>query len=820
MESASPCSTAPFGAAVLYLRGSMNNWAAQDDSAFQYSCDAYYLNVRMSGSHEFKIADAAWAAGLTFGAAGGSSPAPVANESLALARGTEPQGTANVRFAFAGEHTVRLAFPGGRPVLTIGPKSFADPTVVAVTDPVALSLRHDSRSIAHKTPFGAVTAPGTVRFALDALPGIDEAQLVISKREMRGNQEVLAYTEVARLPMVLQRSDAKAAIAAPGVTAIPPAGNLTNDPASQPTADAPRRWSASYQFADIGVYGYHFEVRIGNQRYVVHNNADTIPWTRERGSNGLGEVVAQPASPTAVRRFRLTVYASDFVVPAWAADAVYYYIFPERYRNGDPANDPRPGRATYQNHPVEHHDNWLERPYKPGTGDGSDGVYNNDFFGGDLQGIIDKLGDIADLGANTIYMTPIFQAASNHKYDTADYTRVDPGFGTNQDFTRLTAEAAKRGIRVILDTSLNHVGTDSIYFDRFGKYGGQGAFAGGRINPASPYADWFRFDPSQAAPERQYSGWVGVTDLPEVNKSSASFRRFAYGAPDSVMKQWLDRGASGWRMDVAPWVPDDFWREWRSAIKAHKPDAITVAEAWFESSKYFLGDMFDSTMNYVFRNALLDYANGGPATALAAPLELLRELYPPQTFHALMNLVSSHDQARALHLFGWTSPTSSAATITLAKQRLRLATFFQMTYPGSPAVYYGDEVGVTGGDDPFNRAPYPWADLGGQPDLALRAEFKTLIGLRQAHPVLRRGSLRAPLLADDHVLVLVRQLGDTWAITATNNAAQASSVTVALPDDFSATTLTDALTGAQHRVEGRSIAITVPPLFGTVWVGR
>jgi cyclomaltodextrinase / maltogenic alpha-amylase / neopullulanase len=455
----------------------------------------------------------------------------------------------------------------------------------------------------------------------------------------------------------------------------------------------------------------------------------------------------------------------------------------------------------------------------PRSGDGSDDRYNNDFFGGDLAGIIDKLDDIAELGANTIYMTPIFRASSNHKYDTGDYRHIDPGFGTDADFERLTQEAARRGIRVITDTSLNHTGADSIYFDRYGNFKSGGAFEGSRVRPDSPYASWYTFDTRQAEPDKQFKGWVGVTDLPELDKSSPAWRQFAYGAPDSVMKLWLDRGASGWRMDVVPWVPDDFWREWRAAIKAHKPDALTVAETWFDASKYFVGDMFDSTMNYIFRNTVQAYAAGGHAAELYRNLEHLREAYPPQALHALMNLLSTHDQARALHVFGWHDGTRDEAVIARAKARLKLAVLFQMTYPGSPAVYYGDEVGVTGGDDPFNRAPYPWPDQGGRPDLSLRDTFRALIRLRHAHPVLRRGSLGPPLWADEHVLVLARQLGDRWAITATNNSSRARTVTVPLPAGAPRGAWDDVLGGGTVKTGPQGLTFELPALWGRVLLG-
>lgn len=747
---------APFGETLLFLRGTMNNWAALDDYAFHWHCDAYYLNVVLNGRHEFKLADAAWTPATSFG----------------VGKGNHVQD-------FAGEHTLRLAFDArGRHRLSVGPKTFADPRAVPVTDPVALGLRYHSRDLAHKQPFGAQPAGSTVGFAVTAPPGLQALTLVVESRRLEGNQEVLEYTELARHAM---------------------------------RAGADGRWTAQHRFDAKGIYGYWFEAQIGGKRFVLQNNADAVFWTREKGSGGAAAVAEMPASPRAVRRFRQTIFAPDFTVPDWAADAVYYYIFPERFRNGNPANDPLPGRDRYHRHTVEKHPSWLDRPWKPG--DGSDAHYNNDFFGGDLEGIIQQLDQIRELGANVIYMTPVFRAASNHKYDTADYRQIDPAFGSNADFERLTREAAKRGIRVVPDASLNHTGSDSIYFDRFGNFKSGGAFEGGHIRPASPYASWYRFDATQKDPDLQYRGWVGVKDLPELDKSSRSFRDFAYGAPDSIMKLWLDRGAAGWRMDVAPWVPDDFWREWRAAIKAHRPDAITIAETWFDAAKYFLGDSFDSTMNYIFRNTVLAYAGGGDARQLVPNLELMREHYPPQAFHALMNLLSSHDQARSLHVLGW-HDDRDAAQAREAKARYRLALLFQMTYPGAPAVYYGDEVGLNGGDDPDNRRPYPWADLGGTPDLALRDEFRRLIALRHELPVLRRGTLGAPLHVDAHVIVLPRSLGAQQAITATNNHDLARSVTVPAADgDW-----IDRLSGERLTARGGRLEMDVPPRWGRVLV--
>jgi glycosidase len=786
--SVDECPQPPFGETTLYLRGTMNNWGAQNEYAFQYSCDAYYLNTRLTGSVEFKIADAAWTDATTFG---------IARSQVATAAATG--NLQNFSHIFIGEQTVRLAFadskPDGKPQMiemTIGPKSFVDPTVQPVADPIAVSVRFDSRDLKQKSPFGSVTAGTTINFQLAALAGAKSVTLVIEKRLLEGDQKVLEYTELARIPLTRH---------AGGTSEV---------------------WRGSWAFRDPAVYGYYFEIAIGDKKYVYQNNRDLIPFTREEGTNGVGMVTEPPHSARRIRRFRQTVYAADFKVPDFAPDVVYYYIFPERFRNGNAENDPKPGVGKYHDKGVEFHRNWLDKPWRPNTGDGSDDVYNNDFFGGDLEGIIEKLDYIADLGANTIYMTPIFRAASNHKYDTADYKNIDPNFGSNDDFTRLTKEAAKRGIRVMLDASLNHTGSDSIYFDRFNNFKTNGAFTGAKVRKDSPYASWYTFDETQTEPNKQYIGWAGVLDLPELNKASPSFREFAYGAKDSVMKLWLDRGGSDWRMDVAPWVPDDFWREWRRAIKQHKPDTLTVAETWWDSSKFFLGDMFDSTMNYIFRDFALEYAKGGNAAKLYRNIEHIREAYPPQSFYALMNLVGSHDRERSLHYLGYRDENTDAVKIADAKQRLRLTAFLQMTLPGSPSIYYGDEVGVTGGEDPYNRATYPWADKGGKPDMALHADFKKLIAMRKAHIVLRRGSLSAPMLADENLIVLLREYQSvgktTWAVTASSNAAVARSITVALPGSVKTATFTDAITGAKAVVKDQRLVLTVPAMFGTVLI--
>ncbi len=787
----SDCPASPLADTVVYLRGSMNTWTANEDYAFQFHCDAYYLNVNIKGRHEFRLADVSWADKNTFAAPPENTAEIKADSLFRLGRVTDKAILNNLQFDFTGEHTLRLAFDGGNagsPSLSIGAKQFESTSAKPITHPIALSVVHDSRSLEHKAPFGAVTIHTPLSISFTALPGIHSASLVLQKRRLEGNQEILEYSPVARVAM------------------------------NKKSLAGREQWTAQHPFKEIGVYGYYFEIQIGADTFVYQNNRDEIPWTRERGTNGIGTIAELPENSKSIRPYRQTVYDANYQVPEWAKDVVYYYIFPERFRNGSKANDPKPGITRFHNHTVEVHPQWSGAPYRPNTGDGSDSHYNNDFFGGDLIGIIEKLDYIKELGANTLYMTPIFHAVSNHKYDTADYSKIDPHFGNNSDFETLTNEAKKRGMRVILDASLNHTGSDSVYFDRFNNFKSNGAFADAKINTASPYADWYSFDASKTDPEAQYKGWVGVRDLPELNKASPSFREFAFAGENAIMKQWLNQGASGWRMDVAPWVPDDFWREWRKAVKGHNADALTVAESYFDSSKFFLGDTFDSTMNYIFRNAVMDFANGKSAIDSYRYIEFMREAYPQQSFYALMNLLSSHDQPRSLHVFGYHDEKSDAETIAAAKQKLKLAVFFQMVFPGSPAIYYGDEVGMTGGEDPYNRAPYPWADTGGKPDNALLAEYKKLIQLRKDYAVLRHGSIDAPLFIDKNIIVLLREDKNSFAITAMNNASTPSTISIPLPKHLKAVSLTDVFSREKFAVKDGKININIPAQYGTVLI--
>ncbi len=650
-------------------------------------------------------------------------------------------------------------------------------------------LQYDSRNLQYKSPFGAVPQGTEVTFTLAAEgANIEKVRLVVEIEKIEGNRERVEFLDTTKYPMESIGF----------------------------SEEGRKLWRVAVKFCNIHVYRYYFEVICEDQTLLYGNNAQLIdvPYNPVIGTGGKGTVYTHIKD---VVRYTQTVYDPQFTTPDWSKDVIYYYIFPERFKNGDKTNNPKPGiRKFYGDKDIELHENWLDKPWVPG--DGSDEEYCNDFFGGDLAGVRQKLSYLKDLGINMIYFTPLFQAPSNHKYDTADYMKIDENFGTNEEFKELVQEAKAIGIKMMIDTSLNHSGADSIYMDRYGKYEGVGAFKGEVIREDSPYCAWYDLDQEAVDPDQAYKQWFNPT-LAEL-KESDSYKDFAYRNEDSVTKYWLDMGIAGWRMDVAPWKSDIFWREWRREVKKKNPDALTVCETWFDSSKFLLGDTFDSTMNYIFRQAMYAYANGEKAVHIVSMLEMVRENYPPEAFYSLMNLLSTHDTQRALYYFEYKEEGESEEVVKKAKKKLLLAMFFQMTYPGCPAIYYGDEVGVTGGEDPYNRQTYPWEEEGGCPDTELLEQCKELIKLRNDHPVLRRGTIET-IYQDDHVIVMVRRYEETTAIVAVNNADQIKTVCIDTIETSLAGTFVDALQKEDIiEVIGDVLQIEVGSCTGKVWINH
>lgn len=450
---------------------------------------------------------------------------------------------------------------------------------------------------------------------------------------------------------------------------------------------------------------------------------------------------------------QLTVYDGEEDVPGWFGEGVTYQIFPDRFCR---SKVPNPeglvgGRWVHQS--------WEEFPaYRP---DEYGEIRNRDFFGGDFQGVIDKLGYLNSLGVETLYFNPIFEAAENHRYGTADYSQVDPMLGANSDFSRLCAEAHKWGMRVMLDGVFNHTGFVSRYFNGDGFYPETGAGQ----SQDSPYFPWFHF--SQWP--QKYDSWWGIYSLPAVNENDPSYREFIFGGEDSVVRRWLRAGADGWRLDVADELPDDFVAGIHAAARAEKPDAVIIGEVWEDGStkvaygvrrKHILGGHCDGLMNYPLRSAILAFFQGGGGENFVKVMETIRENYPPFAFYSAMNSLDTHDTPRILTLLGaggeYRDQTKEwRANFRLSpKQRcqgkklLRAAALLLFCFPGSPTIYYGDEVGMEGFEDPFNRQTYPW----GHEDPELLDWYRSLGRLRRKHQALRRGSIRyvqgkGPLLA-------------------------------------------------------------------------
>ncbi len=413
---------------------------------------------------------------------------------------------------------------------------------------------------------------------------------------------------------------------------------------------------------------------------------------------------------------------------------VLYQIFPDRFaKSGDPDLREKLGPFT------------LHEPGElPQRGPSADGVWNTDFYGGNFRGIMEKLPYLAELSVETIYLNPICKARSNHRYDTADYRSPDPMLGSESDFSALCERAHSLGIRILLDGVFSHTGDDSIYFDRYGRWG-QGAFG----HPDSPYRDWYQFRGGNNPDDCVC--WWGVRSLPCVNELNRSFLDYIIEGPDSVIAYWLKLGADGFRLDVADELPDEFLFRLYRRVKEIKPDARIIGEVWEDASNkisygmrkhYFSRRELDGITNYPFRSAILSFVTGAyGGREFSDAIMTIAENYPAWALDSSMTVLSTHDTPRILTVLGngntegYTPLENEARECAL--QRLRQAVFLQYMLPGMPVIYYGDEVGLEGGKDPYNRLFYPW----NHENQALRDFYIQLGNLRKNSPVLRRGNI-------------------------------------------------------------------------------
>lgn len=472
------------------------------------------------------------------------------------------------------------------------------------------------------------------------------------------------------------------------------------------------------------IYYYYFEVEVcrhGAYQKVFYGKVKQNGETCEYSLDNLN-------------KYQLTVY-EESEVPAWFKEGILYHVFVDRFnngnRNGKPSN-PKKNSFIYAN--------WEDDPMyiKDENGD----VVRWDFYGGNLKGVINKLGYLKKLGVSIIYLSPIFESSSNHKYNTGDYKKIDPMFGDEEIFKELIEKANAKGISIILDGVFSHTGADSIYFDKFNNYHSNGAFN----NEESPYRSWYTFDDSKVG----YKCWWGIKDLPDVNELEQSYINYIIEDKDSVLNKWTKMGVKGWRLDVVDELPDEFVTKFKKELKTSETDSVLIGEVWEDASnkisygerrKYVLGNQLDSVMGYPFRKGMLSFLKGEIASYELNDLYMdIKENYPPEIFKANLNLLGTHDVKRV------------KTELNGDKEMVKLAVLAQMTFEGVPYIYYGDEAGLEGEKDPDNRRTYPWKNE----DNEMIDFYRNSIQTRNRLKPLLKGDTKFIYTMDDDVFAFER----------------------------------------------------------------
>ncbi|GFP77708.1 alpha-amylase family glycosyl hydrolase [Clostridium fungisolvens] len=647
--------------------------------------------------------------------------------------------------------------------------------------------------------------------------------------------------------------------------------------------DSHDKWTAKFTLNTIGQYTYYF---------VISNGSDVKTYSDDDGYFGTGKA----GDLSSVLEYGLNIYKKDFKTPDWMKNGVVYQIFPDRFFDGDTDNDFLQKLSRGMT-PYEFYTNWysitedpeleylkdkdgnvikdengnpkINPDYKGTVGDGN---WSNEMYGGDLKGVEKKLDYLKALGVNILYFNPVGQSISSHRYDTTDYSKVDPLLGNMQDFANLTKAASERGMHIILDGVFNHVSDDSVYFDRYDKYMAKNKPIGAyqywsrvydlmnlqnlsqqdaekqvTADLASKgitdlhYKDWFKVenkkvDSGLSTEHYSYEGWWGYDSMPVIqalNGSEYQVKSWAneiIDGQDAISRLWLRQGSNGWRLDVANEVSDETWRNFRGAVKS-EGDNVIIGEIWTDASRYILGDMYDSVMNYRFRGAVLDFAKGTKddnktvtsATDSVKELEKMREQYPKEAFEAMLNLVDSHDTQRVLSaLDGWQKSQRGIAgeASELAKQKLRLVPFLQMTYPGAPCIYYGDEAGIVGADDPDNRRGMIW----GKGDKDIVEWYATLANIRNAYSVLRTGDIN-PIEVDNanlnDIIAFTRTNEENKALVVANRKTTVVEITLEAKGISDGTKLTNILNkNESYVVENGKVTVKVPAVGGVILVDK
>lgn len=511
------------------------------------------------------------------------------------------------------------------------------------------------------------------------------------------------------------------------------------------------------------LYYYMFEVCLdGNIKYIKKQNFNDVVIGNGEGFH-----------------FQLTVYDKNFKAPEFMKGAIMYQIFPDRfYKSLKPKKNVPKDRKL--------RDDWYGIPdYLPN----SEGVItNNDYFGGDIQGIIEKIPYLKSLGVNVVYLNPIFEAHSNHRYNTANYMKIDPLLGDEEDFIKLCNELHKNGMYLVLDGVFSHTGSDSIYFNRENRYNNVGAYN----SKESKYYPWFKFF---SYPD-EFKSWWGFDSLPEVDKFNEEYIKYICG-DNGVIDKWLKLGADGFRLDVADELPDIFLEKINEISKKYS-NKIVIGEVWEDATtkesygvkrKYLLGKQLDTVMNYPFKDAILSYIRYGNATKFYETVMSIIENYPKESLDTLMNLLSTHDTERALTKLcaeevGYNGRLWQAYRNRLKENEidvgiklLKLATILQYFLPGTPSIYYGDEAGMYGYKDPFNRACYPW----NKENEELISFYKDLGKIRNKREYLKEAIFKIVYI-DTNVCLIERHFEDKLLLVAINRTNFENKITI--PDYY------------------------------------
>ncbi len=578
-----------------------------------------------------------------------------------------------------------------------------------------MNIYHDSHDLKYRNPFGAIEEGTTLSIAISVPLSISAVFLNIIDKEKEYEIKMDICEE--RNNLAYYRSEINTA----GYT---------------------------------GLIFYYFTAATSEEMIYYGNNSEHL--------GGLGCIYKDNPIP-----YQITVYEKTYDIPEWFLNAIVYQIFPDRFYNKDYPIVKSPKKNSFV------YGNWDDEPYYIKDKEGR--IIRWDFFGGNIEGIIEKLPYLKELGISGIYLNPIFEASSNHRYDTGDYKKLEPMLGEDKDFVLLCEKAEAMGIRVILDGVFSHTGDDSLYFNRYGNYPELGAYE----SKDSRYYKWYHFDKDT----KKYKCWWGVDALPNVNEMEPSYIDFIIKDRDNVIEHWMGKGAKGWRLDVADELPDEFIKLLKTKMKSVDPESVLIGEVWEDASnkvsydirrEYFYGHELDSVTNYPLRNIFIDFIkNKANANLTHRRVMSLYENYPKHNFYACLNLISSHDIPRILTVF-----EEHFNDTVMALKALKLIIMMQMTFPGVPCIYYGDEVGVRGHADPDNRRTYPW----GKENKEILSFYKDMIALRNKDEIFVNGDFESLNIHKD-VYGFKRSLEDRNAFILINPTSEKKDISIPGIDD-------------------------------------